>query len=692
MPNVTQTMGIVTAYGAAVKGGYTGTYEEFCAEQAHFAENAQAVVQAKTDTEEYKRQAGVSAQNAATSETNASSSANSASQSANTAQQAKVDAIAAKDQTVSAKDDAIAAKGAAETAQGKAEDAQAEAEQSAEQLSSAVEQVETNKQDITQIKADLLQKANTDGSYSDLTAGNAEQLVSTVYEEDSVPYLFRTAGGSMDIGDREEDMLVGGSVAWNQLADVSRIGTVNSPTWTQDGNVSTFTAQQKTSGVYFPYSVTTAHIYLDSVDIKTSTSTTGVRTDDWGTNSHYVQPSTNWQNISYIKRANNTGNDRLRIIDNRDSDWDAVQVKNAQIHDLTQMFGSTIADYIYSLETATPGAGVAWFRKYYPADYYPYDAGTLKSVEGVSSHDMVGFNAYNSATGTAKLVGGQQYQITGAYSALDLDGEVVTPDASGYFTPTKSGTLTVTGGNSTTTCVHLVWDGERDGEYEPYVKHSYPLDSSLTLRGIPKLDSANNLYYDGDTYESDGTVTRRYGVVDLGTLSWAHNGENKVYVSIASKKIGSQNIIADNFTRVPATTDTGAMTNGQIKAYADSQSITLFLTGINAGNASTMLSGKYLVYELATPTTETAEPYQNPQIVDDFGTEEYVTTSIVPVGHVTKYQPNLRAKLEMSPDSPDGDGDYIVRQANGENSYVSLASTTTIQDILARLTALEGNT
>ena len=112
----------------------------------------------------------------------------------------------------------------------------------------------------------------------------------------------------------------------------------------------------------------------------------------------------------------------------------------------------------------------------------------------------------------------------------------------------------------------------------------------------------------------------------------------------------------------------------------------------DASAFKTAMSGVYLVYELATPTTETAEPYQNPQIVDDFGTEEYVTTGIVPVGHVTKYQPNLRAKLEMAPDSPDGDGDYIVRQANGENSYVSLASTATIQDILARLTALEGNT
>lgn len=41
----TYSAGIVTAYGAAVRGGYTGTYEEFCAEQASFAENAEQVAQ-----------------------------------------------------------------------------------------------------------------------------------------------------------------------------------------------------------------------------------------------------------------------------------------------------------------------------------------------------------------------------------------------------------------------------------------------------------------------------------------------------------------------------------------------------------------------------------------------------------------------------------------------------------------------
>ncbi len=37
----TYNAGIVTAYGAAVRGGYTGTYEQYCEEQAHIGTNAQ---------------------------------------------------------------------------------------------------------------------------------------------------------------------------------------------------------------------------------------------------------------------------------------------------------------------------------------------------------------------------------------------------------------------------------------------------------------------------------------------------------------------------------------------------------------------------------------------------------------------------------------------------------------------------
>ena len=53
------------------------------------------------------------------------------------------------------------------------------------------------------------------------------------------------------------------------------------------------------------------------------------------------------------------------------------------LFDLTQMFGSTIADYIYSLEQANAGAGVAYFRSLFPKPYYDYNAGELLSVSGL---------------------------------------------------------------------------------------------------------------------------------------------------------------------------------------------------------------------------------------------------------------------------------------------------------------------
>ena len=83
------------------------------------------------------------------------------------------------------------------------------------------------------------------------------------------------------------------------------------------------------------------------------------------------------------------------------------------------------------------------------------------------------------------------------------------------------------------------------------------------------------------------------------------------------------------------------------------------------------MSGVMLVYELATPTTEQAQPYQEVQICDDFGTEEYVVTdSIVPVGHETEYPANLRDKLQHLPDLASNDGYYVVQQSGSQMSLV----------------------
>lgn len=713
---------------------------------------ASEATQAATTATANAQTSTVKAGEATTAAATATSKATEATTAASTASAAATTASTAASTATSAASTATAAKTAAQTAQTGAETAQGAAESAAASVSASAAQIATNTADISAIKADLLQKANVDGAYSDLTAGNAEQLVSTIYEEDSVPYIFRTAGGSMDIGDREEDMLVGGSVVWNQLLKNGnfegttswRLYNVNYGTLAASDNTLTVEYSVESTGGYpvgiIPYGydvpLFNGHRYLMSIDAKPDFNTyIGIEIGA-GAGTPKATTQNAWNHLAWVSSRPSYSQGTAVLFKPVNAEivsGSKIQFKNAQFIDLTQMFGSTIADYVYGLETATAGAGVAFFRKYYPNDYYPYDAGTLKSVEGVSAHKTVGFNAWNEEWEVGRYNPSTGVKETFLTTIRSKDYIPIVPDTSYYcyigsttighvnfcyydanknFISFASGTTNpkITPSNAhymtfyvdsvygTTykndICINLSWDGERDGEYEPYVKHSYPLDSSLTLRGIPKLDSANNLYYDGDTYESDGTVTRRYGVVDLGTLTWAYfNLEgHKRFGAPFSSKPSSRNLICTKYQDVGYSAVFNNTAEG-ISIHTDGSQVAVYDTAYtDAADFKTAMSGVYLVYELATPTTETAEPYQNPQIVDDFGTEEYVTTSIVPVGHVTKYQPNLRAKLEMSPDSPDGDGDYIVRQADGENSYVSLASTATIQDILARLTALEGNT
>ena len=135
----------------------------------------------------------------------------------------------------------------------------------------------------------------------------------------------------------------------------------------------------------------------------------------------------------------------------------------------------------------------------------------------------------------------------------------------------------------------------------------YPLDD-IELRGILKLDGSNNLYYDGDTYESNGSVTRKY--------------EYRAYAS------GDESL------------------------------------------PDTITDGTYTVTKLVTPTFETADTFTNPMIVDGNGTEEFVDgrTVEMPVGHETIYVDNSdKTKLDNLPDISDsGDGTYVVKQENGQ--------------------------
>ena len=181
---------------------------------------------------------------------------------------------------------------------------------------------------------------------------------------------------------------------------------------------------------------------------------------------------------------------------------------------------------------------------------------------------------------------------------------------------------------------------------------TYPLGSD-TLRGIFKLDANNQLYADGDRKEADGTITRRYKMIDLGTLAFndynlplhifrAELNDAKMSSIVQSQQNAPVNALMSNgyqvmeFTPISSNDDKcfaiGFRANGDKRLIIidhDYDSISAFTQA---------MSGVYLVYELETPTTEPSTSFTSPQIVYPDGTEEFVTENGVPVGHETKYQ------------------------------------------------------
>ena len=583
-------------------------------------------------------------------------------------------------------------------------------------VDSAMSQVSTNPVqnkviygELDDIKSDVTEleesKANKDGNHESLTAGNADQLLTDIGVTDKVPYLFRTSGGSIDIGNREEDKIVGGTVAWNQLYDITQTAseTVNSVIFTNSGTKISISGSA-TSNAYKKLQQNVTNVAGHKYLIVCSWS---------GTEGVGVYDDSNTRQFDSVRIATiiNASGVNIQFKVRAASGYPTSNcIITPLIFDLTQMFGSSIADRAYAMEQLAAGSGIAWLKGmgFFQKDYYAYDAGTLKSVEGLTAHSMVGFNQWDEewevggldpTTGQnldnvinqdrirsknyIPVVVGQTYYFGYFGSVASPQLYLCTYDANKTFiertseswnqTKTfddnvryirffiyKSGTpITV---YNYDICINLS-DPVKNGTYEPYVKHSYPLDSTLTLRGIPKLDANNQLYYDGDEYASDGTVNRRYGIITFdGSEAWIRdngadnpNGTcfsfdnqsvpfvgwgNGGYINTISNKLtkaiyGAQGTEANNTywwntVRTGYRIIYGSPHNGttveQFKAYLQNNPITI-------------------LGELATPTTETADPFQTPQIVNDFGTEEYVTTSIVPAGHETFYPENLKAKI-----------------------------------------------
>lgn len=380
--------------------------------------------------------------------------------------------------------------------------------------------------------------------------------------------------------------------------------------------------------------------------------------------------------------------------------------------DLTQLFGSTaIADYIYNLEQATAGAGVAKLKElgFFTEDYYTYDAGSVQSVD-IKEYAVTGKNMLG---GDAMLANAIALKGTGDRPEIDTTNKIIIVNAmldsnrtilsfdkvlpntqytiilkvqksadvfSNLALVYTDGTSTnfpslstinipdtiklLSAPNKTISHIKGVYSSgdERiytDGsglflgdvsinDYEPYHKSTYPL-TPTELRGVPRIDANNNIYADGDEYASDGGHTEKYDIVDLGTLNWvrsiAANGTYYLYAAL-SNKLSNANMICTAYPTNKlqyANMPNKSMSSNNAQWFIDETAIVLDSDYTDAADFKAAMSGQYLVYEKATPTTETLTSFDYPQSVGsleeitDYKVEQEDRDVAIPTGHVTEY-------------------------------------------------------
>ena len=353
--------------------------------------------------------------------------------------------------------------------------------------------------DKTETDALIGNKADVDGTYDNMTVGNAKQLKSNVGEVDKVPYLFRPSGGSIDIGDRETDMIVGGTVAFNQLVqnnDTKWRGyraTISYDTVSKEFTVTK--NDNESGGGLYSISLFSDYPQNHKTLIMLEAKSVDVTAFRIYLNSAYKTNNILTPNYTQYSAILNSGSpNEIDFYTDGGNNNSIVYYKNIQVIDLTAMFGTTIADYIYSLEQSVAGSGVAWFRNLFPKSYYAYNAGTLMSVQ-TSKHITTGFNQWDEEweLGTINAQGqnasGNQtirsknyipilpntaYYITNVMSAVfwyDYDKNLISLNYSGGLrtSPTNAYYMrfysTQEYGNTYNhdICINFHWDGERDG-------------------------------------------------------------------------------------------------------------------------------------------------------------------------------------------------------------------------------------
>ena len=352
----------------------------------------------------------------------------------------------------------------------------------------------------------------------------------------------------------------------------------------------------------------------------------------------------------------------------------------------TFRFTPTSNGFLFQIQcfdlTAIFGAGnepttIEEFKELYPESYYPYCAPEVRSMRATGI-ETIGANAFDKDS----VVGG----------LINADGTVTSNDiysvAKIEVVPYETYTLTNVANAANTTYTYARYDSEdrfisvgeiknsvtkpvsvsgdvtmpMNARYMRVVVHNEYLDSCcVNLKHSGTLTAEEAVYFKevrtlpdiakyfpegmhgiGDVYDeiNEDNVVKRFGIVDLGTLSWwvasgASGGKRWASTSLGGL-IKTATNSSSKINAVCSKYEIGTANNtyfGNLNCVAGSEGLSIFLYDSNLDAATTSvedftsaMSGVLLYYELAEPiVTPVTEPLQLDYKVADFGTEKMLS-------------------------------------------------------------------
>ena len=458
----------------------------------------------------------------------------------------------------------------------------------------------------------------------------------------------------------EISKLRGVTVAYNQLASI-RARVATNYTVTDNDGVMTVTCSTGTTVYASPFNATdfyNGHKYIFfGFD---------VGYENGNLIYQFYNTTQNWTQIKDgdIKSASTDGGGiQLAIYNgNMNKSWTPI------FHDLTQMFGPSVANYIYTLETGTAGAGVALFNSLIKALDNSAETGELVSTV-YSAEKSRGKNLFKESsmfpsnsmpltagyyTGSTSIAGfdfgftfkpNTQYTFTykGHVSANNVNARfhVYYTDGTGANTSIMQSTTDseytwtseagksisyVTkdfGSSGTVYMLYLqVEEGATATAYSPYMEDTLTFPTPVTLRGLLKVIN-NALVVDGDEYEPEsGEIERRYGIVDLGTPNWNYYGYFEAVLPVEPAMNGGTLCIrydSTTATTVDTMPDKSIRVAGT-KVYIKDSSHTSVGSASDPTSFLGSLQGVYLVYAIANPTPDTpVTPINDPMLSTEGG-------------------------------------------------------------------------